>query len=87
MAERTAEGGAGGAARITLGPRALLALAIGLAVAAGLLRARRRRGADRPGRAVSAAESVVAVARDPAEVVADLTPPRRRGRAKAGRAG
>ena len=84
MAERTAEGGEGGTARITLGPRALLALAMGLAVAAGLLRARRRRGADRPGRPVSAAESVVAVARDPAEVVADLTPPRRRKRAKAG---
>ncbi|MGZ3642168.1 MAG: hypothetical protein ACXVAI_07890, partial [Candidatus Limnocylindrales bacterium] len=51
-------------------------LAIGLAVAVGVLRARRRRhGADRPGREVSVAESVVSVARDPAEVLEDLTPP------------
>jgi len=69
--------------RLALSPRQLLAIAIGLAVALGVVRARRRHGADQPGRPVSAAESVLAVARDPAEVVADLTPPRRRRGPKA----
>lgn len=83
-AEATADSGRG-SRELTFGlsARQLAAIAFGLAVAVGLMRARRRRGADRPGRPVSAAESVVAVARDPAEVVADLTPPRRRRSPKA----
>ncbi len=59
--------------------RQLLGLALGAAVAVGLLQARRRRradGADRPGRAVTASESVIAPARDPEQVVEELVPPR-----------
>jgi hypothetical protein len=48
-------------------------------VALGLVSARkqqrtRRKGADSPGRRVSVAESVLPVARDPAEVIEDLVP-------------
>jgi hypothetical protein len=61
--------------------RGMRLLAVGAAalVALGLVGARkqqrsRRKGADTPGRRVSVAESVLPVARDPAEVIEDLVP-------------
>jgi hypothetical protein len=60
----------------------LLALAAAALIALGLLGTRkqersRRKGADSPGRRVSVHESVLPVARDPAEVIDDLVPPDR----------
>lgn len=57
----------------------LLAVSAAALVALGLVGARKqqrsgRKGADAPGRRVSVAESVLPVARDPAEVIEDLVP-------------
>ena len=56
---------------LTVGAAALVALGL---VSARKQQRTRRKGADSPGRRVSVAESVLPVARDPAEVIEDLVP-------------